>query len=60
MDGGTEKNRAKGLVTALGGMLGEALQIITSANGSSYYCKGRSNKVLKVTHGGICYFSVNK
>ena len=32
MDGGTEKNRAKGLVTAPGGMLGEALEIITSAN----------------------------
>ena len=51
MDGGTGKNYIKGLVTALGGMLGEALQIITSANGSSYCCGERSYKVLKVTHG---------
>ena len=28
MDGGTEKNCAKGLVTALGGMLGEALKLL--------------------------------
>ena len=51
MDGGTEKNRAEGLATALSSMLGEALQIITSVNGSSYCCGGRSYKVLKVTHG---------
>ena len=44
MDGGTEKNRAKGLVTALGRMLGEALQIITSANGSSYAAGGGHRK----------------
>ena len=44
MDGGTEKNRATGLMTALGGMLGEALQIITSANGSSYCCGGGHTK----------------
>ena len=50
-NGGTEKNSAQGLATGLGRIPGEALRIITEANGSSYCCRGRSYEVLKVTHG---------
>ena len=56
----TEKNCAKGLATGLGRIPGEALRIVTLANGSSYCCGGTSYKVSKVTHGWICYYFVNK
>ena len=56
----TEKNCAKGLATGLGRIPGEALRIVTLANGSSYCCGGTSYKVSKVTHGWICYYSFNK
>ena len=47
----TEKNCTKGLATGLGRIPGEALRIVTLANGSSYCCGGTSYKVSKVTHG---------
>ena len=44
---GTEKNCTKGLVTGLGRTPGEALRIVTLANGSSYSCGGRHTKYQK-------------
>ena len=37
LDGGTEKNSTKGLVTSLGRIPGEALRVITETNGSRYF-----------------------
>ena len=47
-DVGTEKNGTKGLATGLERIPGEALRIVTLANGSSYCCGGTTYKVSKV------------
>ena len=43
---GTEKNREEGMVTSLGGILGEAVRVVAETNGGSDCGGWRSYKVL--------------